>query len=187
MVPSQSVRREGAAHSFDPGRRPCDVLREQGPLCRGRRGARGAVRPRPSGEAEFVREGDDVTIVAIGRMVSMAEQAAESLADEGIECEIVDPRTTSPLDEETICESGREHGPAGGRGRVEPAAAAWRPTWWRSSWPGLLRRPEGGAEDGDAAAHAAAVQPDARGPVRALTQSASWRRFREVAGAGARA
>ena len=59
----------------------------------------------PLGEAEYVREGDDVTIVAIGRMVSMAEQAAAALADEGIECEIVDPRTTSPLDEETIFES----------------------------------------------------------------------------------
>ncbi|CAN5909662.1 alpha-ketoacid dehydrogenase subunit beta [soil metagenome] len=59
----------------------------------------------PLGEAEFVREGDDVTIVAIGRMVGMAEQAAEALSDEGIECEIVDPRTTSPLDEETIYES----------------------------------------------------------------------------------
>jgi pyruvate dehydrogenase E1 component beta subunit len=59
----------------------------------------------PLGEAEYVREGEDVTIVAIGRMVSMAEQAAEALADEGIECEIVDLRTTSPLDEETIFES----------------------------------------------------------------------------------
>ncbi len=59
----------------------------------------------PLGEAEYVREGDDVTIVAIGRMVSMAEQAAEALSGEGIECEIVDPRTTSPLDEETIFES----------------------------------------------------------------------------------
>jgi pyruvate dehydrogenase E1 component beta subunit len=59
----------------------------------------------PLGEAEYVREGEDVTIVAIGRMVSMAEQAAEALADEGIECEIVDLRTTSPLDEETIYES----------------------------------------------------------------------------------
>lgn len=59
----------------------------------------------PLGEAEYVREGEDVTIVAIGRMVGMAEQAAEALSDEGIECEIVDPRTTSPLDEETIYES----------------------------------------------------------------------------------
>jgi len=59
----------------------------------------------PLGEAEYVREGEDVTIVAIGRMVSMAEQAAEALADEGIECEIIDPRTTSPLDTETVFES----------------------------------------------------------------------------------
>jgi acetoin:2,6-dichlorophenolindophenol oxidoreductase subunit beta len=59
----------------------------------------------PLGEAEYVREGDDVTIVAVGRMVPMAEQAAEALSDEGIECEIVDLRTTSPLDEETIYES----------------------------------------------------------------------------------
>ncbi len=59
----------------------------------------------PLGEAEYVREGDDVTIVAIGRMVSMAEQAADALEDEGVECEIVDPRTTSPLDEEAIYES----------------------------------------------------------------------------------
>jgi pyruvate dehydrogenase E1 component beta subunit len=59
----------------------------------------------PLGEAEITREGDDVTIVAIGRMVSMAERAAETLADEGIDCEIVDPRTISPLDEDTIFES----------------------------------------------------------------------------------
>jgi pyruvate/2-oxoglutarate/acetoin dehydrogenase E1 component len=59
----------------------------------------------PFGEANFVREGDDVTIVALGRMVNMAEQAAQELAEDGIECEIVDPRTTSPLDEESIYES----------------------------------------------------------------------------------
>jgi acetoin:2,6-dichlorophenolindophenol oxidoreductase subunit beta len=59
----------------------------------------------PLGEAEFVREGDDARLVAIGRMVGIAEQAAEALSDEGIECEIVDPRTTSPLDEDTIYES----------------------------------------------------------------------------------
>src|SRR3954452_681693 len=59
----------------------------------------------PFGEAEIVREGDDVTIVALGRMVHLAKQAAEALSSEGIECEIVDPRTTSPLDEDTILES----------------------------------------------------------------------------------
>jgi pyruvate/2-oxoglutarate/acetoin dehydrogenase E1 component len=59
----------------------------------------------PFGEANIVREGSDVTIVALGRMVLLAEQAAEELAGEGINCEIVDPRTTSPLDEDTILES----------------------------------------------------------------------------------
>jgi pyruvate dehydrogenase E1 component beta subunit len=59
----------------------------------------------PFGEANIVRDGDDVTIVALGRMVSMAEQAAAELEKDGIECEIVDPRTTSPLDEDSIYES----------------------------------------------------------------------------------
>ena len=59
----------------------------------------------PFGEANVVREGDDVTVVAIGRMVHMATEAAEQLAQRGIECEVIDPRTTSPLDEETIYES----------------------------------------------------------------------------------
>ncbi|MFD1860795.1 alpha-ketoacid dehydrogenase subunit beta [Aeromicrobium camelliae] len=59
----------------------------------------------PFGEANVVRDGDDVTIVALGRMVSVAEEAAKELAANGIEAEIVDPRTTSPLDTETILES----------------------------------------------------------------------------------
>jgi pyruvate/2-oxoglutarate/acetoin dehydrogenase E1 component len=57
----------------------------------------------PFGEADIVREGDDVTVVALGRMVHLAMQAAASL--DGVECEIIDPRTTSPLDLETIVES----------------------------------------------------------------------------------
>ena len=59
----------------------------------------------PFGEANYVREGDDVTIVALGRMVHMATEAAEMLMKEGIDCEVIDPRTTSPLDEDTILES----------------------------------------------------------------------------------
>jgi pyruvate dehydrogenase E1 component beta subunit len=59
----------------------------------------------PFGEASVVREGDDVTVVALGRMVQLAEQAADALSGEGISVEIVDPRTTSPLDEDTILES----------------------------------------------------------------------------------
>ena len=59
----------------------------------------------PFGEANFVREGDDVTIVAFGRMVVLATEVADKLAKEGINCEVIDPRTTSPFDEESILES----------------------------------------------------------------------------------
>src|ERR1700750_3297923 len=59
----------------------------------------------PFGEASVVRDGSDVTVVALGRMVQFAAAAADVLEGEGISCEIVDPRTTSPLDEDTILES----------------------------------------------------------------------------------
>jgi pyruvate dehydrogenase E1 component beta subunit len=59
----------------------------------------------PFGEANVVRDGGDVTIVAIGHMVAVAEEAAKELASTGIEAEIIDPRTTSPLDRDTILES----------------------------------------------------------------------------------
>lgn len=59
----------------------------------------------PFGEANIIREGDDCTIVALGRMVHMAQQAADLLAQDNIQCEIIDPRTTSPFDEETVLES----------------------------------------------------------------------------------
>src|SRR5437667_290159 len=59
----------------------------------------------PFGEANIVRDGDDVTVVALSRMVHYASEAAEALAKEGIECELIDPRTTSPFDEDTILES----------------------------------------------------------------------------------
>ena len=59
----------------------------------------------PFGEASIVREGSDVTVVAIGRMALLAEEAAAALEADGISCEIIDPRTLSPLDEETILES----------------------------------------------------------------------------------
>ncbi len=59
----------------------------------------------PFGEAALVREGDHATIVALGRMVPFAEKALDKLNAEGITCDLIDPRTTSPLDEETILES----------------------------------------------------------------------------------
>ena len=64
----------------------------------------------PLGEANIVRDGDDVTLVALGRMVHVASQAAEALAKDGIGCELIDLRSTSPLDEETVLESVEETG-----------------------------------------------------------------------------
>jgi len=59
----------------------------------------------PLGVADVKREGDDVTIVAISRMVNQALAAADVLSAEGIEAEVIDPRTLSPLDDETILSS----------------------------------------------------------------------------------
>lgn len=57
------------------------------------------------GEAEMPREGDDATVVAFSRSVKFAIKAIDKLAEEGITCDLIDPRSSSPLDEETILES----------------------------------------------------------------------------------
>ena len=62
----------------------------------------------PLGKADIKREGKDITIVAISRMVDIALKAADQLAKDGSSVEIVDPRTLSPLDEDTILNSIRK-------------------------------------------------------------------------------
>jgi pyruvate/2-oxoglutarate/acetoin dehydrogenase E1 component len=64
----------------------------------------------PLGEAAVRREGSDVTVVAIGRQVDRALEAAEQLAAEGISVEVVDPRTLAPLDRPAITDSIRRTG-----------------------------------------------------------------------------
>ncbi|WP_085522719.1 alpha-ketoacid dehydrogenase subunit beta [Tuberibacillus sp. Marseille-P3662] len=59
----------------------------------------------PLGQAEIKRKGTDLTIVSIGKQVNTAFKAADQLAKKGIDTEIVDPRSLSPLDEETILSS----------------------------------------------------------------------------------
>src|SRR5436190_6187978 len=59
----------------------------------------------PFGEAVVRREGGDVTIVALGYMVGKALAAAERLAGDGVQAEVIDPRTLNPLDLKTILES----------------------------------------------------------------------------------
>ena len=59
----------------------------------------------PLGEAHYCLDGEDVTVCALGRMVNLCLEAAEKLKKEGIDCTVIDLRSTSPLDEESICES----------------------------------------------------------------------------------
>jgi pyruvate dehydrogenase E1 component beta subunit len=61
----------------------------------------------PLGVAHVARTGSDVTIVSWGRMLNESLAAAERLAADGIECEVIDPRTLQPLDSATIVESVR--------------------------------------------------------------------------------
>ncbi len=64
----------------------------------------------PIGVAEVKRQGEDLTVIAYGMMLHHALEAAEIVADEGIDVEVVDPRTLSPLDRDTILESVRKTG-----------------------------------------------------------------------------
>ena len=75
----------------------------------------------PIGKAKVRREGKDVTITAHARMVGFALAAAEKLAEEGIECEVIDLRTLRPLDHETIVESVKK------TSRLVSAEEGWGP------------------------------------------------------------
>jgi pyruvate dehydrogenase E1 component beta subunit len=66
------------------------------------------LEPIPLGKARIHRAGEDVTVVATGRLVHEALTAAEEAEKEGISVEVVDPRTLLPLDEETIVDSVRK-------------------------------------------------------------------------------
>ena len=62
----------------------------------------------PLGQANVAREGTDVTVVAWGKMANDALYAAKKLADNGISCEVIDPRTLQPFDIETVVNSVRK-------------------------------------------------------------------------------
>jgi acetoin:2,6-dichlorophenolindophenol oxidoreductase subunit beta len=63
------------------------------------------LEPIPLGEARIHREGEDVTVIATGRLVHEALSAAQQAEDQGISVEVVDPRTLQPLDEATLVNS----------------------------------------------------------------------------------
>ncbi len=64
----------------------------------------------PLGEADVKREGTDVTIIATALQVHTALDAAKTLSNEGVEAEVIDPRTLAPLDMNTILDSVRKTG-----------------------------------------------------------------------------
>ena len=64
----------------------------------------------PFGEAGIIREGKDVTLISLGKMVNVCQEAANELAKENVAASILDLRTISPLDEETILEFTEETG-----------------------------------------------------------------------------
>ena len=64
----------------------------------------------PFGEAGIIREGEDVTLISVGKMVNVCQEAANELAKENVSASILDLRTISPLDEETILEFTEETG-----------------------------------------------------------------------------
>ncbi len=75
----------------------------------------------PIGKAKVRREGGHVTITAISRMVGLALQAAEELAKEGIETEVIDLRSLRPLDHETVVESVKK------TNRIVAVEEGWAP------------------------------------------------------------
>jgi pyruvate dehydrogenase E1 component beta subunit len=75
----------------------------------------------PIGKAKVRREGSGVTLVAYSRMVGFALEAAERLAEEGIEAEVIDLRTIRPMDHDTVVESVKK------TGRVVTVEEGWGP------------------------------------------------------------
>ncbi|AVX03509.1 pyruvate dehydrogenase (acetyl-transferring) [Maritalea myrionectae] len=59
----------------------------------------------PFGEANILREGRDITLIGTSSMVQVCEKAADMLAEQGIEAEVIDPRTLVPLDEDSLINS----------------------------------------------------------------------------------
>ncbi|AEA00315.1 MULTISPECIES: alpha-ketoacid dehydrogenase subunit beta [Aerococcus] len=64
----------------------------------------------PIGKANVYRQGDDLTIVTIGKMLFVAEEVADRLAEDGISVEVIDLRTVAPWDQETVIESVKKTG-----------------------------------------------------------------------------
>ena len=129
----------------------------------------------PLGQAAVKREGSDVTIVTCSMMVAASLEAAEALAGEGIEAEVIDLRTLVPLDEQTILDSVAKTGHLviADEGRLrcgvasEIAATVARARLRVAQGAARARRPDG---------RAGARQPDPGGLHRAVGREDRRRR-----------
>jgi acetoin:2,6-dichlorophenolindophenol oxidoreductase subunit beta len=104
ITPSTPADAKGLLKTAIRGRNPSFFLEPSG-----RGGDRGEVPDGehlvPLGNASVLRDGNDVTVIAIGRMVRPALASAEALAAHGVSAEIIDPRTLVPFDEAAVLES----------------------------------------------------------------------------------
>ena len=112
----------------------------------------------PFGEANIVRDGDDVTVVALARMVHYADEAAEALAKDGIECRADRPAHDLAARRGHDPRERRAHRPAGHRRRGD-AALQHGDRHRRAGRRQGVRRAEGADPAGDRAAHPGAVRP----------------------------
>ena len=111
ITPGRPQGRQGAAQERHPRRQPVVFIEgevmysDTGEIPEGEYTI-------PIGVGEIKREGADCTIIGWSKMVKVALKAAEALAAEGIEAEVLDPRTLRPLDEELIVQSVKKTGRA---------------------------------------------------------------------------
>ncbi|HEY1511399.1 MAG TPA: alpha-ketoacid dehydrogenase subunit beta [Solirubrobacteraceae bacterium] len=112
VMPSCAADAAGLLRSAiaDPG--PVVFIENNSLYFRREPGAAGAHEPVAIGSARTLRKGDAITIVATSRMVGEALQAADRLAADGMQAEVIDPRTLVPLDLDTIAASVRHTGRA---------------------------------------------------------------------------
>ena len=159
--------REGAARGGDRRRRPGRSTSRTSRSARvAARRSRRAPHEVPLGQASVRRPGTDVTLVAYSIMARHAEQAAQELAEDGIDVELIDLRTLVPLDLETVARLGRQDAP-GGRLPRGVDGRRLRRRGRGADHRGALRRARGPGRAGRRADVAHPVQPAARAGRRA--------------------
>lgn len=93
----------------------------------------------PLGKADVKRQGDDVTLVAAGYMTKTCLEAADALADKGVSVEVVDLRTISPIDRETVAAS------VGKTGRVAVVSESWKSSGYGAETAAIVAEELGGS------------------------------------------